>query len=483
VTNSFERISKVLTLLALLFAASVARAQTATINWSQQHQPIQGFGAADQLGSFAGQTLTSSQAQLFFSQTNGIGLSILREAIPDGSGGGVPGDCSSVQSSCVPSATLNNMQLALSQNSNLRIFGTPWSPPASMKTNGSVDCTAGSGSGSLLSGSYGSFASWISNWASSLRSIYNITPYAVSPQNEPEECLGYDSSEFSAAAFQSLIGSNLGPAMSSSGNSNTLIMMPETSIQQDLGSYGDSCLNDSGCSQYVGIVATHNYDFGSAQSSPSSSKQYWMTEISGCVTSVTSADYAECAYSGAMNPDGLYWAYNIWSWMTQGNANAWVWWALIPFNSGYANTGLMNADGATIPQRLWAVGNYSKFIQPGYYRIDCPGNPQNGILLSCYQSTSTNTLVLVAINNGGSSISQTFSIANGPNFTSVMPWITSASQNLAQQSAVTVNSNSFSYSLPASSVTTFVGSAGSSPPSQSQNAAPAPPVITSIAVK
>ena len=43
------------------------------------------------------------------------------------------------------------------------------------------------------------------------------------------------------------------------------------------------------------------------------------------------------------------------------------------------------------------------------------------------------TVVIVAINNGGSNVSQTFSIANGANFTSVTPWIASASLSLAQQ--------------------------------------------------
>jgi glucuronoarabinoxylan endo-1,4-beta-xylanase len=479
VTNSFERISKVLTLLALLFAASAAKAQTATINWTDQHQQIQGFGAADQLGMFSNQPLTSTQAQLFFSQANGIGLSILREGVPEGSGGSGAlgsGNCSSSGSSCATSTAMTaDMQLALAQNPNLKIFTTAFTAPASMKSNGQIFCTTGSGNGTLDTGSYSAFAIWLENWVTSLNGI-GITPYAVSIDNEPDFCGDYDSMLLPNTGFTSVIddiGSSLG---------STLVMMPESSNQTTLTGYADNCFSTS-CGSLVGIVATHGYSFTEAPTSPYSTNGYWETEISGCATSTTTAEYTTCAYTGAMNPDGLFWAYDIWNWMTYGNANAWVFWAMIPYSSPYPNTGLMNPDGVTIPQRLWAVGNYSKFIQPGYVRIDCPANPQSGIYLSCYQNTSTSNLVIVAINNGGSNVSQSFSITNGPTFTSVMPWVTSASQNLAQQSAVSVSTNSFSYTLAASSVTTFVGSSSTATPPQTQSAAPTAPVITSVVVK
>jgi len=48
---------------------------------------------------------------------------------------------------------------------------------------------------------------------------------------------------------------------------------------------------------------------------------------------------------------------------------------------------------------------------------------------------------------------------NGFTASSITPWITSASYNLAAQGAVSAGS-SFSYNLPAQSVTTFVGTNG-----------------------
>jgi glucuronoarabinoxylan endo-1,4-beta-xylanase len=78
--------------------------------------------------------------------------------------------------------------------------------------------------------------------------------------------------------------------------------------------------------------------------------------------------------------------------------------------------------------------------------------------VSAYQDTSTNTLVILATNYSGSAVLQQFNIINGPTFSSVTPTITSVSLSLATQSSVPVSSNSFTYTLPADSITTFVGS-------------------------
>jgi len=86
------------------------------------------------------------------------------------------------------------------------------------------------------------------------------------------------------------------------------------------------------------------------------------------------------------------------------------------------------------------------------------------VSVSAYQQTSSNTLVIIATNYTGSSLSQTFNITNAPTFSTLAPTITSASQNLAQLSNVSLSGNSFTYTLPAQSIMTFVGSTASIPP-------------------
>lgn len=50
-------------------------------------------------------------------------------------------------------------------------------------------------------------------------------------------------------------------------------------------------------------------------------------------------------------------------------------------------------------KRLWALGNYSRFIEPGYRRMELGGECE-GLLASAYLSPDGQTAVLVAVNNG-----------------------------------------------------------------------------------
>jgi len=85
------------------------------------------------------------------------------------------------------------------------------------------------------------------------------------------------------------------------------------------------------------------------------------------------------------------------------------------------------------------------------------------VTVSAFQNKSTNTLVIIATNYTGSAVSQTFNLTNAPTFSTMTPTTTSASLRLATQSNLSVSGNSFTYTLPANSVTTFVSS-GSAPP-------------------
>ena len=79
--------------------------------------------------------------------------------------------------------------------------------------------------------------------------------------------------------------------------------------------------------------------------------------------------------------------------MTVAQANAWHYWWLVPYES---SIGLMDANAAPT-KRLFAVGNYSRFVRPGHYRIDVANhNPFTSI--SAYKDTNSGNFAIVAIN-------------------------------------------------------------------------------------
>src|ERR1700733_10451648 len=186
------RILKAIALFSLLALPSLAAAQTATITWNRTYQTIDGFGASVGTNYGPGASLNSMQAKLFFSTTSGVGFSLLRSSVPDN------GDCTSVNSGCA--GDYLDMQTAASYGA--KVWSTPWSPPASMKSNGSIICNTGSGSGSLNSGSYGAYATYLINFLASLKNLANVDLYALSVQNEPDFCpSSYDGAVWSAGNF------------------------------------------------------------------------------------------------------------------------------------------------------------------------------------------------------------------------------------------------------------------------------------------
>jgi len=454
----------------LLFYAPHSQGQSATVNWNSRDQEIDGFGAAS-----VGVTLTTAQAEFFFSTGSGsLGLSLLRTEVPD------DGSCSTINTTCAGQVT--DMQLAITNGA--RVWSAPWSPPASMKSNGTTLCHTGSDYGSLLSGSYASYAAYLANYVKSLSSLYGINLYALSVQNEPDYCpIKYDGAAWTAANLDEFIKANLGPAFAADGVAGTLIMMPETSNWTSswagFTSTATTTMEDPAAAAYVGINAWHDYDDAPSIVNPfaAQGKKFWETEVSA------GPGYGPSLCDGCWDPsiaDALMWAQIVNNRMTAANANAWNYWQLIGTDSngglGQFDGGVLNASGFTVAKRAYMLGNYSKFVRPGYYRIDATPVPRSGVLVSAYKSPSSGSLVIVVINQNSSSVSQSFTL-NGTAASTVTPWVTSATFDLARQSDVDVIDGSFTYSLAGSSITSFVGDTTTS------SVAPTPPTRLAAAVR
>ncbi|MDB4442799.1 hypothetical protein N9219_05205 [bacterium] len=130
-----------------------------TINWNDQHQQLDGFGASC---AWEAQNISDTLADLFFSVEEGIGLSLLRNRIaPDGT-------------------TLELATMMKAQARGAKIWSTPWSPPAEWKTN--LDVNNG---GHLISDYYQDYADLLVQYVENMKNE-GINLYAISVQNEPD---------------------------------------------------------------------------------------------------------------------------------------------------------------------------------------------------------------------------------------------------------------------------------------------------------
>ncbi len=168
----------VLNFIALCFCMfclnSYIKTQTVTVNLESQNQTIRGFGGMNFPRWI--DDLTSEQVDKAFGNSSGqIGLSILRISVsPTNDQWGLE----------VPTAQR-------AKNYGAIILASPWSPPASMKTNNSTI------HGELSTSAYGDYAAYLSDFANYMSSN-SASLYAISLQNEPDWLPDYESCGWSS---------------------------------------------------------------------------------------------------------------------------------------------------------------------------------------------------------------------------------------------------------------------------------------------
>jgi glucuronoarabinoxylan endo-1,4-beta-xylanase len=140
--------------------------------------------------------------------------------------------------------------------------------------------------------------------------------------------------------------------------------------------------------------------------------------------------------------------------LTVANLNAWhLWWL---YNATGNGGFLYDTTTNTWAKRLWVLGNFSRFVRPGFMRASTSGTVPSGVLLSAYMNPADGTVAVVAVNNNASATPLSLFVSGAAPCT-VTPWVTSASDSLVAKSPITVANARFSATLDATSVTTFVG--------------------------
>jgi glucuronoarabinoxylan endo-1,4-beta-xylanase len=373
-------------------------AATAMVNLSSTQQTIRGFGGAS---VWMGLMTNAEMDLLFGSGAGTVGLSILRIRIaPDNNW----------------ATELENAKKARARGAI--VMATPWTPPAGMKTNNDVV------GGSLKTSEYVNYANYLSNFANYMSSNGGEL-YGISIQNEPDIRVTYESCDWTAAQLFNFARNNAGVIP-------TRVIMSESFNFNK--AYTDSILNDPVARANVDIIGGHIYGGGIADYplARNNGKEVWMTEHLNTDTSITGV---------------IQTAKEITDCLAVGNYNAYIWWYLRRFYGPMDDNGARTKRGCVMAQ-------YARWVRPGFVRVSATYNPNPGVYVSAYKSGAK--VVIVAVNNGAGSVNQTFSISGGAAPATLNRYRTSGSENLATLTAISVSNGSFTTSLPAQSITTFV---------------------------
>jgi len=445
-----------------------------TVLLDKTRQTIDGFGINDTWSP-----LNDSQAKAMFDQSTGLGLTILRVGMNPNGDFYNNNEASSISAAKKYGATT--------------IIGSVWSPPARCKDNNNTQK-----GGHLKTTCYEEWANSITTFAK------NNNLYAMSAGNEPDfascgstigpPCNGdYDTTLYTAkemVAFVKVLGPKLKAAgiklispeasewihvwSNLSATGSTVASHPHSSDPLQCGCFANTitaeaeakcatkCLNGDGYDYghwlykdkeawgYVDILGVHQYDSQVAEPWPADvnggkpDKPIWQTEMSG-------VKYWPEEGPSTTIENGIAVAGWIHNALTVGEANAWLWWW---YNGTSTNEGLYN--NGTDTKRHYTFGNFTKFIRPGYVRVEVGGSVPANVLLSAYKG-SDGTVVIVAINKGSAEVKVPITISGGKAPATMTPTVTSATENLKAGSAVAVSDGVLNATLGGKTVTTFVG--------------------------
>ncbi len=396
-----------------------------TVDSTVSYQEIEGFGAA----------LTGSSAYLIdevlneteghnlltdlFDREQGIGISYLRLTM-----GASDFSLSDFTYDDMPAGQtdFNLEHFSLSQdlqdvvpvlkkiveiNPQINLMGSPWSPPAWMKTNGNLK------GGKLKTNCYSVYADYFVKYIQ-LMAAEGITISAITPQNEPLYfTAGYPCMEMQPGEQLAFIKNNLGPKFQAQGMTTKIIIYDHNWDRPD---YPVTILSDAVARSFITGSAFHAYA-GDVTAMTTVHDAYpdkglYFTEISG---GAWATDFA----------GNLMWNMkNIFIGTTENWSKCALLWNLaLDQNYGPQNSGCSNCRGVvtiTYPggqitknEEYYSIAHFSKFVVPGAVRIlSTPAQTLSNTGSVAFQNPD-GSKVLVFCNYGNSA--KTFGVKQGKN--------------------------------------------------------------------
>ena len=392
---------------------------TIQVDPSRSYQTMDGFGASltESSAWLLNRKLTAEQRRatlrMLFDREQGIGLSILRQpmgasdfALRDYSYDDVPAGEKDPELAKFSIAhdredILPVLKEILAVNPDLKVIGSPWSPPGWMKTSQSMV------QGALASSAYPAFAKYFVKYIQAYGQA-GVPIYAITMQNEPLNIPGnYPGMGMTAVEQAAFLRENLGPAFREAGLSTKILVFDHN---WDLIEYPVRVLSDSKAASFAAGTATHCYG-----GTPTAQlelhdrfpeKDIWMTECSGgeWQKGTLLEQQAKLIIGSTRN-----WAKSVVLWNLALNQNH------EPYLGGCATCrGVVTVNDSSVPAQViptvdyTALAHVSKFVRPGARRIESNSFDQGSLEDVAFQNPD-GSIVLLVLNSSGATVS--FNIA------------------------------------------------------------------------
>ncbi len=420
-------------LMGALSATATAGAVTVTVDQAVRYQAIEGFGA-----SFANDLGPHNDAAFLDRIVNDLGISIMRlHMMPDFEP--TNDDNDTLTRGTFRTDGIIGLQLqilAKAQQAGLqKIVLNTFSPPAWMKTNGSVIA------GALRTDMYGEFTEYCAEY---VRLVENtgLSVYALSPQNEPAFEEWYNSCVYTPAELRDII-IHIGRRLQTEGH-GAKIFWSEQLFTLDWQSYAGHVFASPEARPFGSIVAIHHqgvsisdssrYTAGRALIETAGSSPYslgfWNSELSGY----------QNGWDGAMTmAEGFMVS------LGYGKMSCLLFGSVTMPSSWNQDAEALMVD--KIPtERYYVAKQFYRYIRPGAVMVGATTSDPD-VMAVGFVHDDDHTMTLVLVNRGTAQKSVSLQGGTFSEFTQI--------RTSAAETCDTVGTVSSTVSLPPRSVTTL----------------------------
>ncbi|GAB2632251.1 glucuronoarabinoxylan endo-1,4-beta-xylanase XynC [Belliella aquatica] len=389
------------------------------LNQDITHQKISGFGGGNMM--WGTDFLSVKEIQLAYGTGTGeLGLSIYRIRI------------SPIRSDWP--AVVNTVKEA--KKHGAVILASPWSPPASMKSNNDLV------GGYLLEENYDAYAQYLNDFVQFMAGE-GAAVDIVSMQNEPDIQVSYESCDWTIPQILNFVKNHAQKIQGAKFTASESFNFNQ--------SYTDQLLNDPEALANLDLVSGHIYGSGLAPYPLAEQKgvEVWMTEY--LMNQNSGADI-----NNWNRQEAVIWEETMGMLQTIhtsmiSNWNAYIWWYIRRFYS-FLGEGEQGTTREQTLRRGDAMAQFSKHVRPGYTRFSSGISEQRAIDITAYKGD--NKIVIVLINKEESSI-PALEIELPENYTSAKATVTSLNHRQNEVSISTENRVG-TLELASKSITTIV---------------------------
>jgi O-glycosyl hydrolase len=176
----------------------------------------------------------------------------------------------------------------------------------------------------------------------------------------------------------------------------------------------------------------------------------WQTEVADLNGAWTSAWYSR---GGA--GEGWTWANNVYTALVNANASAYLYW--IGVQAGNTNSHMVHINGNKVEasKRLWALGQWSRFVRPGAVRVATSG--AGGNLRTAAFKNVDGSISVVVINSGNAAAVNVRVVTGGNSSVvgSAKAWVTDNTREIGELAASFAN-GAASVNVPSRSMATVM---------------------------